>query len=446
MSDAQKIANKLLSITKKLYAVERVQSTAKSAQAEYSTSKKLHKMYRLLNRDTRRWVKRGVCQRLFLQLRNLLLVFGMRFSDCSAASQHVVGESLKICDVRTLVLVLIAMVPLRANVEIALDVDRACIDNDKNGENEENGENGDNGENGLFTMPTNLVCNDNVELAVLIDKNESSSYAHVYTKRFPEGIDKLSKPESLKRLEDEDSATCMAIICTVRRLLDDSNVAANSTKFQMLMLGLADSFFRRVRFMTKRKVLMSLENSLLNPVQVPLVQSESEVLASIVKAADGEMGMTAMRDIYLSFCLPQNDVGMRRTLLLPRAVHTKSRTKHPAIMHEAHEVAMLGASNVWASSDQDDMAKSCVLLSAVAMLLCKSGSDIRKIAAFAGRVGLPFVEKTPGQNGAMHIVLCDVTWWALSNGDGRDTKVLYSGDGLLGLCRCVLLLAENKLF
>lgn len=437
MSDAQKIANKLLFITKKLYAVERVQNTAKSAQAEYSTSKKLHKMYRLLNRDTRRWVKRGVCQRLFLQLRNLLLVFGMRFSDCSAASQDMVGESLKICDVRTLVLVLIAMVPLRANVEAALDVDSACIDNDRNGEN---------GENGLFTMPTNLVCNDNAEPAVLIDKNESSSYAHVYTKRVPEGIDKLSKPELLKRLEDEDSATCMAIICTVRRLLDDSSVVANSTKFQMLMLGLTDSFFRRVRFMTRRKVLMSLENSFLNAVQVPLVQSESEVLASIVKAADGEMGMTAMRDIYLSFCLPQNDVGMRRTLLLPRAVHTKSRTKHPATMHEAHELAMLGASNVWASSDQDDMAKSCVLLSAVAMLLCKSGSDIRKIAAFAGKVGLPFVEKTPGQNDAMHIVLCDVTWWALSNGDGRDTKVLYSGEGLLGLCRCVLLLAENKLF
>lgn len=124
-----------------------------------------------------------------------------------------------------------------------------------------------------------------------------------------------------------------------------------------------------------------------------------EKLFAIVQAADSEAGQQLIRDLALSFWLPANVVGVRRALLLPRAVQTAAGVDFPELMSRAHNLAMAGSEYVWKNSNAPS-EKMVVLLAGLALMTTTSTSTqksdiVRKAIAFNGRVQLPFLEAIP---------------------------------------------------
>jgi hypothetical protein len=124
-----------------------------------------------------------------------------------------------------------------------------------------------------------------------------------------------------------------------------------------------------------------------------------EKLFAIVQAGDSEAGQQLIRDLALSFWLPANVVGVRRALLLPRAVQTTAGIDFPELMSRAHNLAMAGSEYVWKNSNAPS-EKMVVLLAGLALMTTTSTSTqksdiVRKAIAFNGRVQLPFLELVP---------------------------------------------------
>lgn len=124
-----------------------------------------------------------------------------------------------------------------------------------------------------------------------------------------------------------------------------------------------------------------------------------EKLYAIVQAADSEAGQQLIRDLALSFWLPAHLVGVRRALLLPRAVQTAAGVDFPELMSRAHNLAMAGAEHVWKNS-RAPSEKMVVLLAGLALMTTTTSSKqtsdvVRKAVAFNGRVQLPFLEAVP---------------------------------------------------
>lgn len=124
-----------------------------------------------------------------------------------------------------------------------------------------------------------------------------------------------------------------------------------------------------------------------------------EKLFAIVQAADSEAGQQLIRDLALSFWLPAHLVGVRRALLLPRAVQTAAGVDFPELMSRAHNLAMAGSEYVWKNS-RAPSEKIVVLLAGLALMTTTTSSKqtsdvVRKAVAFNGRVQLPFLEQVP---------------------------------------------------
>lgn len=104
-----------------------------------------------------------------------------------------------------------------------------------------------------------------------------------------------------------------------------------------------------------------------------------------------------MRDLILSFTLPQHVVGVRRTPLLDREANRLATEHHPVLLGSAHEAAMRGAEWSWAE-DPEPVHKMAALLAGLCILMAgrgETGDLLRKKDAFAGRVMLPFLETEP---------------------------------------------------
>lgn len=169
------------------------------------------------------------------------------------------------------------------------------------------------------------------------------------------------------------------------------------------------------------------------------VPREKRLLA-IVQAAESEAGQSILRDMVLSFLLPSSVVGVRRGLLLSRAASTHAGIDHPTVVGRGHDTAMAGAEFIWTNGD-DELERMCCLLSGLAILTTKGGSDpIRKLEAFNGRVSLPFLETTGlGQLGPRLVLFPEARRWVLYRLDSKGTpKVLSSLSGFDGLCTCAL--------
>ena len=168
--------------------------------------------------------------------------------------------------------------------------------------------------------------------------------------------------------------------------------------------------------------------------------SRAKRLLAIVQAAESEAGQSILRDMVLSFLLPSSVIGVRRGLLLSRAASTHAGIDHQDIVGRGHDTAMAGAEFIWTNGD-DELERMCCLLSGLAILTTKGGSDpIRKLEAFNGRVSLPFLETTGlGQLGPRLALFPEARRWVLYRLDSKGTpKVLSSLSGFEGLCTCVL--------
>lgn len=152
-----------------------------------------------------------------------------------------------------------------------------------------------------------------------------------------------------------------------------------------------------------------------------------------------------MRDMVLSFLLPSSVVGVRRTLLLPRAVATKATMEYTDIVQFAHETAMEGLEWTWEHSE-DPLKLTCALLTAVACLTTREGEDpIRKGDAFGGLVSLPFLSAaTPPDNRLRVSLVPESKRWVLFKMQNGEPVVQASVEGfegakltMVGLCEAL---------
>ena len=92
-----------------------------------------------------------------------------------------------------------------------------------------------------------------------------------------------------------------------------------------------------------------------------------ENLMTLILAGESEAGQSCLRDMMVSFLLPKEVVGVRRTLLLSRETSARVATEFPWVAGAAHETAMMGCENVWKTSTSE-LKRACALLAGFAML------------------------------------------------------------------------------
>lgn len=173
-----------------------------------------------------------------------------------------------------------------------------------------------------------------------------------------------------------------------------------------------------------------------------------ERLSAIADAAESESGQQILRDLVLSFTLPQSVVGTRRTPLLSREANTIATEHHAVTLGEAHDAAMRGAEWSW-KSDENPIHQMAALLAGVCLLLLggKGGSanDVRKSDAFSGRVSLPFLETPTPLPGVKRMALIpDTNVWIVYSIDKRQQLHIHlRQNGFEGMCDAVLMLAAS---
>lgn len=168
--------------------------------------------------------------------------------------------------------------------------------------------------------------------------------------------------------------------------------------------------------------------------------NKSDKLAAISSVAESEAGQTVLRDIILSFTLPRDVVGVRRTCLLTREANAQATANYTEILNSAHEAAMRGAEWCWAE-DTNEVHKMSSLIAGVAVLLARGQQSIRKDDAFEGRFDLPFLETRPPKEGLARMALMEATaeWivYSVSPQTGKPIVQLRAA-GFEGLCQATL--------
>lgn len=160
-------------------------------------------------------------------------------------------------------------------------------------------------------------------------------------------------------------------------------------------------------------------------------------LQGIVDGADSEVGQQVLRDLILSFLLPRELLGTRKTLLLTREASKRAGVEHGMLLSQAHDAAMRGAPYSY-SDDENDVHKICALLAGLAMLqLAKAkNADVRIATPFDGLVQIGFLELTPCAHKKRLVYDEEVDTWRVYS--QSPLTVHARGVGLDGLRACML--------
>tara|TARA_Y100000817_G_scaffold297684_1_gene274215 strand:- start:1584 stop:2906 length:1323 start_codon:yes stop_codon:yes gene_type:complete len=166
-----------------------------------------------------------------------------------------------------------------------------------------------------------------------------------------------------------------------------------------------------------------------------------ERLAAIANIAESEAGQQVMRDMILSFTLPNRVVGVRRTALIKGTVQQEATANYPVIVNDAHDAAMRGADWEWEHSTIELHKMSTLLAGLAIMLASKTQDAVRKEDAFSGRVGLPFLETKPPAQGLRCIALIPSKneWIVYALNKKNKPKIQFRKPGFEGFCQSVLL-------
>ena len=160
-------------------------------------------------------------------------------------------------------------------------------------------------------------------------------------------------------------------------------------------------------------------------------------LQSIVDGADSEVGQQVLRDLILSFLLPRELLGARKTLLLPREASKRAGVEHGMLLSQAHDAAMRGAP--WSfSDDENPIHKICALLAGLAMLqLAKlKEADVRLATPFAGLLQIGFLELLPCSEKKRLVYDEELDLWRVYS--QNPLTIHARGAGLDGLKACML--------
>lgn len=171
-------------------------------------------------------------------------------------------------------------------------------------------------------------------------------------------------------------------------------------------------------------------------------------LQAIVDSAESEAGQQVLRDMILSFTLPQGVVGVRRTPLLGREANRIATEQHTEILGAAHECVMRGAEWTW-KEDKEEIHKMSALIAGLCIQMAGRGGTadaIRKSDAFHGRVQLPFLETDPPPPGVSRLgfVPHNNEWIVYSVDRKGRPNVQLKHQGFEGLCLAALAIMSKK--
>lgn len=175
--------------------------------------------------------------------------------------------------------------------------------------------------------------------------------------------------------------------------------------------------------------------------------TNSTKLAAIADIAESESGQAVLRDFILSFTLPRQVLGVRKTCLLTRTTNNRATKEYPLILGEAHDAAMRGAEYSF-GEDDNLIHKICALLAGIAVILTKNAQSIRRDDAFRGRVSLPFLEtkleKAFEFMPRLHYVADTDDWVVYTmSAKTRMPSVEFRGGGFEGCCQACLLFMQS---
>ena len=176
-----------------------------------------------------------------------------------------------------------------------------------------------------------------------------------------------------------------------------------------------------------------------------VAKPDSFVRAALA-AGESELGQTILRDMVVSFSIPTAVLGVRGTLLIPRATAARVVDSYPEISQLAHETAMAGS--VWVFENvEDDMRVACAVLAGLACLLA-GHDDLRSPQSnpFAGLVTLPFLVGRPSATGEASILHnAEVNSWTVYQHDASGgVRTKCAASGLAGLFVCVSCLLSDR--
>lgn len=170
-----------------------------------------------------------------------------------------------------------------------------------------------------------------------------------------------------------------------------------------------------------------------------------EFVRAALSAGESELGQTILRDLVISFTIPAEVLGVRSTLLIPRATASLVVESYPEAAQVAHETAMAGT--VWTAENiKDELRIACAVLAGLACLLA-GHEDVRNARSnpFGGVVYLPFLINSPPAGSTTHIFFNASTnaWTAYRLSRGCVTTTC-SAHGLAGLYVCTSCLLSER--
>jgi hypothetical protein len=252
----------------------------------------------------------------------------------------------------------------------------------------------------------------------------------------------IEEAEAAKQAPPSDGDVAYSAMCSGVMLLGSSNIetfeALSEIFYRHTALQLASSALRKAADADFLSLSAAAFCGTVNTDGVSPAKCKA-----LIAAGESEAGQQVMRDMVLSFLLPSSVVGVRRTLLLPRAVATKATMEYTDIVQFAHETAMEGLEWTWEHSE-DPLKLTCALLTAVACLTTREGEDpIRKGDAFGGLVSLPFLNTaTPAESKFRVSMIPESKRWVLFKMQNGEPIVQAAVEGLEGVKLTLVGLSE----
>lgn len=321
-------------------------------------------------------------------------------------------------------------------------------DNDDKNDKNDNDDGGFSDVHSLNSMPSTAGAKQNVK---------SGEYSFSSQKDVDELNSKMEKErEEAEKfvmrpfLTDPASSRWSEVLYNGRELAS-TIVSVAACKLQSVgeiqdMCALARAYARSMLNQSRSALLTTTRSSFMSLKVSSLMMlgntGVADAVGSLVASSESESAQVVFRDILLSFLLPREFVGVRRTLLLPREVSAKATKEYSTYVSLAHESAICGVLDAFESNCE--LKRCCALLSALAMLT--TGSDIRHDVAFGGRVLLPFLEvPEPDKKGALQLFL-DVSQrnWTVFSTAGGKPQLELSGPGVETLETALVLLADDR--
>ena len=172
--------------------------------------------------------------------------------------------------------------------------------------------------------------------------------------------------------------------------------------------------------------------------------TRTERLMGIAASADSEAGQAILRDMILSFRLPREVVGVRRTCLLSRESNRIATEQHSKLLGESHDAAMRGAPWSW-EKDEDQMHQMCALLAGLCVPMLDNAQSIRKDDVCGGRIGLPFLECHAPEPDTLRLQLLEHSneWLVYSLDAKGRPKVRMRQHGFEGFLQCILMFVST---